>query len=110
MEQDPSRLERGECAVCGYIYEPMTGDKPRGIAAGTPFNELPAAWRCPSCNTPVTRFRAIAPRQGGFTGLEENVSFGLGVNTLNPQIKNILIFGGLGLGLLLLMSFYFVGQ
>jgi len=88
----------------------VDGDKARGIAAGTPFEAVPETWRCPSCNSPRVRFSRIGPRAGAQEGLEENVKFGLGVNTLNPQVKNLLIFGALGVGLLFLMSFYFVGQ
>jgi len=107
---DPARLERGECAVCGYIYEPVDGDRPRNVAPGTPFNELPKEWRCPNCKAPVSRFRPISPRTGPLVGFEENARYGIGVNVLNPQVKNLLIFGGLLVGFALLVSFYYTGQ
>ncbi len=106
---DPRTLDRGECGVCGYIYEPEAGDGKGKILVGTPYDKLPVDWRCPNCRSPLTRFSRIGPRTGTLAGFEENAQFGLGVNTLNPQVKNLLIFGMLGLGLLLLMSFYFSG-
>lgn len=38
-----------KCKVCGYIYDPTIGDSINGIEPGTPFNQLPAEWRCPVC-------------------------------------------------------------
>jgi len=110
MTSDPRSLERGECTVCGYIYEPVDGDKPRGIPLGTPFSDLPKSWKCPNCNNSLERFKPIGPRSGTLAGFEENASYGLGVNTLNPQVKNLLIFGVIALGFLFLMSVYFMGQ
>ena len=37
------------CGVCGYVYDPAKGDPERGIAAGTPFEQLPPDWHCPRC-------------------------------------------------------------
>lgn len=37
------------CDVCGYIYDPATGDSDGGVAAGTPFEKIPADWVCPMC-------------------------------------------------------------
>ncbi len=107
---DPKRLERGECTVCGYVYEPVDGDRGRGITPGTAFESLPEGWQCPSCRSGRDRFRTVGARIGTFAGLEENAKFGIGVNILNPQIKNLLIFGALLLGAALLFSFYFTGQ
>ena len=51
----PANHERGEhrpkwvCTVCGYIYDPAKGDPDSTIAAGTPFESLPADWVCPVC-------------------------------------------------------------
>lgn len=38
-----------ECSICGYVYDPAVGDPEHGIAAGTPFEELPSDWVCPVC-------------------------------------------------------------
>jgi len=37
------------CDPCGYEYDPAVGDPDNGIAAGTPFEELPEDWVCPIC-------------------------------------------------------------
>lgn len=38
-----------QCAVCGYIYDPATGDESSGIKAGTGFEDIPDDWVCPVC-------------------------------------------------------------
>jgi rubredoxin len=37
------------CDVCGYVYDPGAGDEENGVAAGTPFENLPESWTCPIC-------------------------------------------------------------
>ena len=37
------------CNICGYQYNPEEGDPMADIPPGTPFEELPASWRCPVC-------------------------------------------------------------
>jgi len=37
------------CDVCGYIYDPAEGDPDNGVAAGTPFDQVPGDWVCPLC-------------------------------------------------------------
>ena len=98
-------LDRYECRACGYVYEPDKGDSKSDIPSGTPFAELPSSWRCPVCGVRTSQFENIGP-SGKASGFQDNLSFGLGVNTLTPTQKNLLIFGGLGLGFLLFMSLY----
>ena len=43
-------MNKYECTVCGYIYDPAVGDPENGIAPGTPFEKLPADWVCPLCS------------------------------------------------------------
>ncbi|MDY0198026.1 MAG: rubredoxin [Tenuifilaceae bacterium] len=38
-----------KCKVCGYVYDPTMGDPINGIEPSTPFEQLPAEWRCPVC-------------------------------------------------------------
>ena len=38
-----------ECALCGYVYDPILGDPASGIEPGTPFDDLPSDWLCPDC-------------------------------------------------------------
>jgi rubredoxin len=42
-------MKKYVCTVCGYIYDPAKGDPDGGVAAGTPFESLPAGWVCPVC-------------------------------------------------------------
>lgn len=37
------------CTVCGYEYDPEVGDPDNGIEPGTPFEDLPDDWVCPTC-------------------------------------------------------------
>ncbi len=49
-----------ECTVCGYIYQPEIGDPDHGIAAGTPFHELPDDWVCPVCGAEKDMFIKVS--------------------------------------------------
>ena len=44
------------CDVCGYEYDPATGDPDNGIAPGTSFEDLPADWVCPICGVAKDQF------------------------------------------------------
>lgn len=102
---DPQELDRYECSACGYIYEPDKGDTKHPIAQGTSFGELPSDWRCPVCGAAKSNFSNVGPT-GNPSGFKENLGYGLGVNTLTPGQKNLLIFGVLALGILFLLSLY----
>ena len=43
------RMDSYVCQICGYIYNPENGDPENGVAAGTPFGQLPDDWVCPVC-------------------------------------------------------------
>jgi rubredoxin len=49
-------MKRYRCPVCGYIFDPEAGDENAGIAAGTPFEDLPSGWTCPVCGSPADDF------------------------------------------------------
>jgi rubredoxin len=49
-------LEKWECTICGYIYDPEVGDEEHGIPPGTPFEKLPEDWVCPVCGAPKDKF------------------------------------------------------
>lgn len=102
---DSPALDRYECRACGYTYEPTKGDDRAQIAPGTLFTELPVTWRCPVCSARPAQFENIGPA-GSPSGFKENLGYGLGVNTLTPGQKNLLIFGGLAIAFLLFMSLY----
>ncbi len=44
------------CGLCGYIYDPVKGDKKGKIPPQVAFDELPEDWRCPLCGAPKSRF------------------------------------------------------
>jgi len=50
------KLEKWECIVCGYIYDPEVGDLEHGIKPGIPFEALPENWVCPVCGVPKDQF------------------------------------------------------
>ncbi|MCG7843883.1 MAG: rubredoxin [Methanomassiliicoccales archaeon] len=47
------------CRVCGYIYDPMEGDRDGGIAPGTQFQDLPDDWVCPVCEASKDAFEHL---------------------------------------------------
>lgn len=49
-------MQKYVCDVCGYIYDPSVGDPDAGVAAGTPFDKLPADWVCPLCGADKSSF------------------------------------------------------
>lgn len=102
---DPKTLDRHECRACGYIYEPAKGDDKHQVPSGTRFEQLPTNWRCPVCGAQPGQFQNVGAL-GSPSGFKENLNYGLGVNTLTPAQKNLLIFGALALGFLFFLSLY----
>jgi len=52
-------MERWECLVCGYIYDPVAGDPDNGIEPGIPFEDLPDDWVCPDCGVGKDMFEKL---------------------------------------------------
>ena len=50
-------MQKYVCTVCGYVYDPEAGDPDGGIAAGTPFDQIPDGWVCPECGAAKTDFQ-----------------------------------------------------
>lgn len=44
------------CSLCGYTYDPASGDPDNGIAPGTPFEAIPEDWVCPVCGAGKDQF------------------------------------------------------
>lgn len=44
------------CDICGYIYDPETGDEENNIKAGIDFYDLPSDWVCPQCGIDMEQF------------------------------------------------------
>ena len=42
-------MKKSICITCGYIYDPAEGDPENGVAAGTPWEDVPEDWVCPVC-------------------------------------------------------------
>ena len=52
-------MQKYECQVCGYIYDPEQGDETGGIAPGTSFDNIPDDWVCPVCGAEKSQFLPI---------------------------------------------------
>jgi rubredoxin len=52
-------MERWECQVCGYVYDPAVGDPDNGVSAGTRFEDLPDDWVCPECGAEKDMFQKL---------------------------------------------------
>ena len=44
------------CEVCGWVYDPETGDPEGDVPPGTPFDDVPEAWICPECGVSKDEF------------------------------------------------------
>lgn len=53
-------MDKYECIVCGYIYDPALGDPENGAPAGTPFEKLPEEWTCPICGVTKDEFKKLS--------------------------------------------------
>lgn len=53
-------MEKWQCSVCGYIYDPVAGDAERGISPGTAFEDLLDSWFCPGCGVGKEFFEKMA--------------------------------------------------
>jgi len=52
-------MEQWKCTICGYIYNPETGDPEGDIPAGTSFDLLPETWMCPVCGAGKEDFTKV---------------------------------------------------
>ena len=50
-------MQKWECDICGYVYDPEKGDEEHGIAPGTAFEDLPDDWTCPLCGVDKSNFK-----------------------------------------------------
>jgi rubrerythrin len=48
-----------KCTICKYEYDPAQGDPTQDIAPGTPFEALPADWKCPRCKQGKEKFEPM---------------------------------------------------
>jgi rubredoxin len=52
-------MNKWECTLCGYIYDPAVGDPTQDIAPGTAFEDLPDDWECPDCGATKEDFEPL---------------------------------------------------
>jgi rubredoxin len=52
-------VDKWECLVCGYIYDPELGDPDNDVEPGTSFEELPEDWVCPECGVGKDEFEKL---------------------------------------------------
>jgi len=50
-------MDKYECTVCGYVYDPAKGDPDGGIAPGTKWEDIPDDWVCPLCGVGKDSFQ-----------------------------------------------------
>jgi len=52
-------MQKWNCTICNYVYDPAVGDAANGVAPGTPFEEIPDGWVCPQCGMGKDMFEPI---------------------------------------------------
>jgi len=52
-------MEKWQCTVCGYIYDPEEGDPDNGVDPGTKFEDIPKDWVCPVCGAEKDLFEKL---------------------------------------------------
>lgn len=52
-------MDKYECMLCGYVYDPAVGDPEAGIKPGTAFDALPEDWVCPLCGAGKDQFGKV---------------------------------------------------
>ena len=53
-------MERYQCQMCNYVYDPGAGDPGQGVSPKTPFGDLPDRWKCPVCGATKNYFEKEA--------------------------------------------------
>ncbi|MGQ9596040.1 MAG: rubredoxin [Thermoproteota archaeon] len=52
-------MKKYRCTICGYVYDPETGDPESGVTPGTSFENLPDSWVCPICGASKDLFELL---------------------------------------------------
>jgi len=53
-------MQKYQCDICGYIYDPEAGDPDNNVPPMTSFEKLPADWVCPVCGAPKDQFSPVS--------------------------------------------------
>lgn len=49
-------MDKYVCMVCGWVYDPESGDPANDVAAGTAFKDIAEDWVCPICGVGKDQF------------------------------------------------------
>ncbi len=52
-------MEKWQCVICQYVYDPAVGDPENGIEPGTRFEDIPDDWVCPLCGAGKDSFERM---------------------------------------------------
>jgi len=52
-------LDKWECDLCGYVYDPALGDPDNDVAPGTAWDDVPDSWVCPDCGAGKDSFTKL---------------------------------------------------
>lgn len=52
-------MQKYECSICSYIYDPEAGDPDNGVNPGTAFADIPEDWVCPDCGVGKDEFEEV---------------------------------------------------
>ena len=52
-------MQKWQCSVCGYLYDPEQGDPDNGVNPGTSFEDIPEDWVCPVCGASKDEFEKV---------------------------------------------------
>jgi rubredoxin len=52
-------MQKYQCEVCGYIYDPAQGDPDNGVPPNTAFDKVPEDWVCPICGAAKDMFTPV---------------------------------------------------
>ena len=50
-------MKKYECDLCGWVYDPATGDDEYDLPAGVAFEDLPDDFECPLCGAGKEDFK-----------------------------------------------------
>jgi rubredoxin len=53
-------MQKYECDLCGYVYDPAEGDPDNGVPPGTAWENVPEDWVCPLCGATKDQFSPLS--------------------------------------------------
>ncbi|XOF32679.1 MAG: rubredoxin [Candidatus Electrothrix sp. YB6] len=52
-------MKKYTCMICGYEYDPETGDPDNDVASKTNWEDVPEDWLCPICGAGKDAFEEV---------------------------------------------------